>query len=252
MEDITEIICCPRCRGKLRYEESARREQYLCVNDDCKYSKNGFSIVSGQPVLIDFDSSIVSNDFFHENSGQSHMRRDNGRTSIKSRIRRLLFGTNSIAVVFSRRIIEQLKDVSTRPRILVIGGGAKGSGTEPLYADNSIDLVGTDIYASPYTQVISDAHQLPFLNESFDGVWIQAVLEHVLDPPAVVDEIHRVLKPGGIVYADTPFIQQVHEQAYDFTRFTLSGHRWLFRRFEEIDSVNMVEQNRRRDIRVFL
>jgi hypothetical protein len=47
----------------------------------------------------------------------------------------------------------------------------------------------------------------------------------------VTSEIHRVLKLGGLVYADTPFMQQVHEGAYDFTRFTLSGHRWLFRKF---------------------
>jgi ubiquinone/menaquinone biosynthesis C-methylase UbiE len=32
-------------------------------------------------------------------------------------------------------------------------------------------------------------------------VWIQAVLEHVLDPPIVVAEIYRVLRPGGLVYA---------------------------------------------------
>lgn len=44
----------------------------------------------------------------------------------------------------------------------------------------------------------------------------------------------RVLKPGGIVYAETPFMQQVHEGAYDFTRFTELGHRWLFRDFDEI------------------
>ena len=45
-----------------------------------------------------------------------------------------------------------------------------------------------------------------------------------------------MLRSGGIVYADTPFLQQVHEGAYDFTRFTDSGHRYLFRRFERIDS----------------
>ena len=92
------------------------------------------------------------------------------------------------------------------------------------------------MYASPNTQVVADGHFLPFRDGMFDGVWIQAVLEHVLDPPALVAEIHRVLKPTGLVYADTPFMQQVHEQAYDFTRFTLSGHRWLFRGFEEIDA----------------
>lgn len=39
-----------------------------------------------------------------------------------------------------------------------------------------------------------------------------------------------------MIYADTPFMQQVHEGAYDFTRFTLSGHRWLFRNFEAIEA----------------
>jgi hypothetical protein len=60
------------------------------------------------------------------------------------------------------------------------------------------------------------------------------VLEHVLDPATVVAEIHRVLRDGGLVYAETPFLQQVHAGAHDFTRFTASGHRYLFRRFEEI------------------
>jgi len=76
---------------------------------------------------------------------------------------------------------------------------------------------------------------LPFRGGSIDGVWIQAVLEHVLEPHVVAEEIYRVLRPGGLVYADTPYMWQVHGGAYDFTRFTLSGHRWLFRRFEQID-----------------
>jgi SAM-dependent methyltransferase len=68
-----------------------------------------------------------------------------------------------------------------------------------------------------------------------DAVVIQAVLEHVLDPEAVVAEIHRVLRAEGLVYAETPFMQQVHAGAYDFTRFSDSGQRWLFRRFTQID-----------------
>lgn len=38
------------------------------------------------------------------------------------------------------------------------------------------------------------------------------------------------------MYADTPFLQHVHEGPYDFTRFTESGHRYLFRHFREIDA----------------
>jgi len=56
---------------------------------------------------------------------------------------------------------------------------------------------------------------------------VQAGLEHVRDLWQVVAEIHRVLKDDGLVYAETPFMQQVHEGPYDFTRFTESGHRYL-------------------------
>ena len=92
------------------------------------------------------------------------------------------------------------------------------------------------MFSSPHTRLVADAHKLPFVDQSFDGVWIQAVLEHVLEPIDVVSEIHRVLRDDGLVYAETPFMQQVHERAYDFTRFTQSGHRWLFRSFTEISA----------------
>ena len=62
------------------------------------------------------------------------------------------------------------------------------------------------------------------------------MLEHVLNPQRCVNEIFRVLKSSGIVYAETPFMQQVHMKEYDFTRFTHLGHRRLFRKFEEIKS----------------
>jgi SAM-dependent methyltransferase len=120
--------------------------------------------------------------------------------------------------------------------MLVIGGGLVGSGVEHLYDAEDIDLIGTDIFVSPSTRLVADGHMLPFADETFDAVLVQAVLEHVLTPQTVVEEIYRVLRPGGLVYADTPFMQQVHEKAYDFTRFTVSGHRWLFRRFELIEA----------------
>jgi SAM-dependent methyltransferase len=127
-------------------------------------------------------------------------------------------------------LIAETKD--RRPRLLIVGGGAVGNGIESLYADPNLDLLAFDIYESEQCQFIADAHQIPLLDRTVDGVLIQAVLEHVLNPQGVVDEIHRVLRPGGLVYADTPFMQQVHEGPYDFTRFTESGHRYLFRRFE--------------------
>lgn len=123
-----------------------------------------------------------------------------------------------------------------RGRVLVVGGGILGEGMQDFARRSDLDLVETDVYLGPRTQVVCDAHQLPFADECFDAVVAQAVLEHVLDPYRVVAEIHRVLKPGGFVYAETPFMAQVHEGAYDVTRFTTVGHRRLFRWFDELDA----------------
>lgn len=190
---------------------------------------------NGQPVLIDFASSIFDREMYDRDNG-SALQRDVTRRSVGSRLHEFGFGKNSIAASNCAKFIDLLKQATKRPIVLVIGGGAIGSGADELYNDSSIELVGTDVYASPYTLLVADAHRLPFEDGVFDGVWIQAVLEHVLEPATVVAEIHRVLQREGLVYAETPFMQQVHERAYDFSRFTQSGHRWLFRRFSEISA----------------
>jgi SAM-dependent methyltransferase len=225
------LLCGPRCRSRLNLD----RDPIVCTNAQCLYAREGFPHVAGQPVLVDFERSIFDRGNYSDGRG-SVMQRDDTGNGLAVRLRRLLTGTNPVTPEKSREMVARLTAQHPAPTLLVIGGGAIGSGAEQLYAAPNIRTVGTDVYASPNTQVVADGHFLPFRDGVFDGVWIQAVLEHVLDPPALVAEIHRVLKPTGLVYADTPFMQQVHEQAYDFTRFTLSGHRWLFRDFEEIDA----------------
>ena len=192
-------------------------------------------MIGAQPVLIDFADSIFEHAMYDTENG-SALERDVSRRSVGSRLHRFTFGGNPVAISNCNKFIDLLKRESRRPVVLVVGGGTVGLGGEELYRDNSIELVGTDVYASPHTVLVADAHKLPFEDGVFDGVWVQAVLEHVLEPATVVAELHRVLRPDGLVYAETPLMQQVHERAYDFTRFTQSGHRWLFRRFSEVSA----------------
>ncbi len=231
IEDFGASICCPRCRSALLRGAA----EWLCSNGRCPYAERGFPVAAGQPVLIDFERSIFERSAYTDGRGSVLKRDDSGR-GLRTRLRGGILGGNPVADRMCRAFLELAKARDANPAILIVGGGAVGDGTERMYRDASIRLVVTDVYASPNTSLLADGHQLPFPDESFEAIWIQAVLEHVLEPQRVADEIHRVLKPGGLVYADTPFMQQVHEGAYDFTRFTRSGHRWLFRRFDEIKS----------------
>ena len=226
--EIAETLRCPSCRGEL----AANGQGLRCSNADCSTFGKSFPKGHGVPVLVDFGHSILRRSDLDADVGVER-RRKPGRLFT---LLRPLLAQNERAAANAARLLSMLREERGSPLVLVVGGGAVGSGAEALYEAADVRLVGFDLYASPLVQLIADAHQMPFADGTFDAVWVQAVLEHVLDPQAVAGEVERVLRPGGLVYAETPFLQAVHEGPYDFMRFTDSGHRWLFRRFELIDS----------------
>lgn len=89
-------------------------------------------------------------------------------------------------------------------------------------------LIRTDIARGSRIGFVSDAHRLPVRDGSVDGIIIQGVVEHVARPWVVAQEIIRVLKPGGLVYCDAPFVQWYHEDPNDYYRFTEDGLKQLF------------------------
>jgi SAM-dependent methyltransferase len=230
LSEIRDILVCPRCRGPLRDSIAGLR----CTQPSCGLADQVFPTVAAQPALIDFDQSILDRAELVASSGSSYVERSNG--VLARAVPRILFGYNHAAEAKAAQILADVKTSTLPARLLVIGGGAVGSGVQAMYDDPQVQVIGTDIYRSSHVTLLADGHRLPLADQSVDGVWIQAVLEHVLDPQQVVAEIHRVLRPNGLVFADTPFMQQVHEGAYDFTRFSLSGHRWLFRHFALIEA----------------
>ena len=106
------------------------------------------------------------------------------------------------------------------------------AGVRPSWSWSSSAACG----GSVARQFIADPDQIPLSDGSVDAVVVQGVLEHVLDPGGVVSEIHFVPRADGLVRAETPFVQRLHAGAYDFVRFTNSGHHYLFRSLKEIDT----------------
>jgi SAM-dependent methyltransferase len=83
--------------------------------------------------------------------------------------------------------------------------------------------VNVDLFLVQGVDVVADAESLPFAADTFQRIECDAVLEHVRDPLRVMDEMHRVLAPGGYLHLVTPFCHPFHEYPKDFRRFTLDG-----------------------------
>ncbi len=230
-DEVKRILICPRT-GKSLVQDG---DSFVSLSDG-EPSEIRYITVGQSPALIDFDESVLSEKDMLIRDGVSVIQRRQSR--LRSWIKGHLLhpDANRLAASTASDFAEKLKRKAEKPKLLIIGAGEKGIGTDVFYDDPDIQVIGFDIYASPLTHFIADAHRIPLESGSVDGVWVQYVLEHVLDPWMVVSEISRVLSTDGLIYSETPFMQQVHEGPYDFVRFTHSGHRWLFREFHEIKS----------------
>ncbi|MCM3874278.1 MAG: methyltransferase domain-containing protein [Pyrinomonadaceae bacterium] len=79
--------------------------------------------------------------------------------------------------------------------------------------------------------VLPNSYTLPFLDDSFDAViTTKVLLEHISEPAETIREIARVLKPTGEAFVIAPFAMVIHQQPYDFFRYTEYGLQHLFRK----------------------
>lgn len=82
------------------------------------------------------------------------------------------------------------------------------------------------------TDVVADAHALPFRDETFAAVATFNTFEHLRAPAAAAGEILRVLKPGGNVWLHTAFLQPLHEAPHHYFNATEYGIREWFAAFD--------------------
>tara|TARA_Y200000002_G_scaffold382106_1_gene398051 strand:+ start:7439 stop:8083 length:645 start_codon:yes stop_codon:yes gene_type:complete len=108
-------------------------------------------------------------------------------------------------------------------------------------------FIGVDIKVSgrglekKKPDIFFDGISLPFENSEFDIVICTEVLEHVEDFENSLNEIHRVLKPGGKGIISMPFITSEHEEPFDFRRFTSFGINSEFKKAGfEIESLEKI------------
>ena len=95
-------------------------------------------------------------------------------------------------------------------RTLEIGGG---TGNFKAYMP---EVVSTDIQLASWLDVICDAHELPFENQSFDNIVMFDVLHHMERPRLFLSEASRILRSGGRVVLVEPAITPISRIFYTF------------------------------------
>jgi Methylase involved in ubiquinone/menaquinone biosynthesis len=103
-----------------------------------------------------------------------------------------------------------------------------GSGTMP-FRSSVIDLV--DEYRSldierrvPEVDIVADVRDMDSVNsDTFDVLLCSQVLEHISEPDKAIKEMARVLRPGGRLVLTVPFLGRLHEEPFDYFRFTKYG-----------------------------
>ena len=102
---------------------------------------------------------------------------------------------------------------------------------------NSINF---DLVPWPAVDVVGDVRELDrhFPEMSFDTVILSAVLQYCADPPRVIQQVHHVLKPGGMLLLDAPFLQPYCPDGLDLWRFSDDGLRTLCQGHFEILEVS--------------
>ncbi len=114
------------------------------------------------------------------------------------------------------------------PRILDIGGRSR-SAIDRSQSFVAGDISVLDILPGDNVDIVADAHDMSIIPpESFDAVYSVSVFEHLMMPWAVIPQIHRILKPGGIVLIHTHQTIGMHDTPWDFWRFSDTAWDALF------------------------
>jgi len=97
-----------------------------------------------------------------------------------------------------------------------------GCGNGPYWHLNpSLNWVGVDVIETPRTSVVvKTGESLPFEKDTFDFVLCTQVLEHIDDNQFMIDQIERVMKPGGLLLVNVPFLYPLHGLPWDYHRIT--------------------------------
>jgi len=222
-KDWKNLLCCPKCHGELKINE----KQVVCKRCQEHYQKLEDGRIN---FLKKNDLEEITGQFqFQKHFSDLHRLRSRYQKFLdfpgREKITRFLSRTRFVYLRRDPEILQTLFPEGEDLFILDIG-----SGENPFHPR----VITLDADPEGGAEIIARAEQLPFLEQSLDGVVTCGLFEHLKKPWECAKEIIRVLKPGGYVYIEVPLLQGIHYNPFDEQRFTPDGLESLFSGLETI------------------
>jgi len=214
---IFDVMRCPTCLSS-----------NLNVSDTqvvCKDCNEIYAMVNYQPLMLARDSSV--------HKWYSPQKPEESRTFSSFLNGLILFRPSDRLWSFAARYEIDLLLNNKNPDdddnlVVCIGSGYEEVFRNKFSKYENVCHVGLPHIGS--VDVIGDAMHLPLKDNSVDTMFSSGVFEHISDPELAMKEALRVLKPGGMIYADIPFMRGYHAEPIDFQRYTYSGIETVFSR----------------------
>lgn len=198
--------------------------QYI-KSDGVKFQTNHYPVVQDTPVLFVKTNGLFNAEQIASHQATTQNEQFHDTRNLKNRIRKSL-PMLALDTRQAERYMELNAMLPSGSKVLIIGTGSKYTYYQSIFKDHLV--INADVHHQFKVDVIFDAHQIPFKDETFDLVLSSQVLEHTMRPWIVAKEITRVTKTGGIIHTEVPFCFPYHGQPYDFFRFSPGGLRVIF------------------------
>ncbi len=211
--DYSSLVCCPFCKSNL----DKKGKSYFCK------THGDFSIDNeNRPILIQKNVLELNTD--------EHVSGINWLKSFFKQFPKLYYSIWHVfcpvmMLINGPRMV--LKLIPQNGKTIDVGSGPERLGKE---------FINVDVFPFPEVDIVANAEELPFRDNSIDAAVSESVFEHVPDAYKVAHEMVRVVKRGGYIYVSAPFVHPYHASPDDFNRWTISGLKHLFPELEIVKS----------------
>lgn len=204
---IAGILRCPRCHGEFSTVEG----QLTCTECRQTYPQNGSCLTFSNIQMPETEDAAFQQERMHHRSLRGRLY-DLGQRVITSE-----YAPFDHRVAFLKSIASDAVTVEL------------GSGNRRL----NDDIINIDLFPFPNVDIAADIENCPIADASVDYVILDSVIEHVPNPQAVINEVWRILKPGGQLFCINPFLFPYHGYPAHYCNFTRDGIQHLLRNFSK-------------------